>query len=175
MTIVRREVHRYSLALKGDNRCQAQLIHRLDDAQPYNRWIAALALSRLLGRGSRQYLEHRAEDAGDDLERCALLAASIRAGDHTKANDLHQALQVPWALSRLRSVWKIEILDAFRTTTNFDPRAFDLWREATALSGRMIQHFDNISPVGTKDRWRRCCAVLPDEFAPYGNESICKL
>ncbi|MCG8430172.1 MAG: TIR domain-containing protein, partial [Candidatus Omnitrophica bacterium] len=137
---------RYSLALKGDNRCQAELIERLDDNEPFNRWAAALALVRLLGFKSLTYLEYRAEDAGDTMERCAMYAAIVRAGDDSKARDLHEALQSERYFAQLRSVWKIEILDSFRNLSTFDTRAFPLWRAATQLGDRQLQYFDSFSP-----------------------------
>jgi hypothetical protein len=138
---------RYSLALKGDDRCRKELIEHLDDPRPYNRWTAALALARLLGPDSRSYLEHRAEDAGDDLERCGIYAAVIRAGDHEKAGALHEALCASTTLAQLYSVWKLEILDAFRVAKTFDERAFPLWRKAGQVGARQLQYFDDLSPL----------------------------
>src|SRR5689334_18690745 len=75
-------------------------IESLDDSKPHSRWTAALALARLLGSKARPYLEHRAEDAGDPLERCGMYAAIIRrAGDHEKTQALHHALQQAGYLS----------------------------------------------------------------------------
>lgn len=137
----------YSLALKGDDRCSKELIDRLDDPRDYNRWTAALALARLLGPESRSYLEHRAEDAGDDLERCGMYAAVIRAGDHEKAGALHEALRASTTLPLLYSVWKLEILDAIRIAKTFDERAFPLWRKASQVGTRQLQYFDNLSSL----------------------------
>lgn len=138
---------RYSLALKGDDRCRKELIERLDDPRHYNRWTSALALARLLGPESRPYLDHRAEDAGDDIERCGMYAAVIRAGDHEKAGALHEALCVSSGLPLLYSVWKLEILDAFRVAQTFDARAFPLWGQASRVGARQLQYFDALSPL----------------------------
>lgn len=138
---------RYSLAFKGDDRSRKELIERLDDPRPYNRWTSALALARLLGPESRPYLDHRAEDAGDDLERCGMYAAVIRAGDRGKAGALHEALCASTTLPLLYSVWKLEILDAFRVAKTFDERAFTLWRQASRVGARQLQYFDALSPL----------------------------
>jgi HEAT repeat protein len=138
---------RYSLALKGDDRCRKELIERLDDPSHYNRWTAALALARLLGPESRPYLDHRAEDAGDDMERCGMYAAVIRAGDHEKVGALHEALCKSTTLPALYSVWKLEILDAFRVAKTFDERAFPLWGKASQVGARQLQYFDDLSPL----------------------------
>jgi hypothetical protein len=132
----------YSLALKGDGSCQKDLIERLDDCRPLTRWTSALALARLLGPKARVYLEHRAEDAGDPIERCAMYAAIIRAGDRDKAQALHEALTEATEVSSLYSIWKLEILDAFRIAKSFDGRAFPLWREANEVGSRQLKYFD---------------------------------
>jgi hypothetical protein len=123
-----------------------QLIDELDHAEPYHRWTAALALVRILGPGSRSYLDGRAEDAGDAVERCAMYAAQIRAGDHGKVRSLHEALQATALISVLRPVWKLEILDALRAPGDLDPRAFSLWRAAAGVGTRQLQYFDALSP-----------------------------
>jgi HEAT repeat protein len=138
---------RYSLAFKGDDRCRKELIERLDDPRPYNRWTSALALARLLGPESRPYLDHRAEDAGDDLERCGMYAAVIRAGDHEKVSALQEALCASTTLPLLYSVWKLELLDAFRVAKAFDERVFPLWRQASQVGARQLQYFDALSPL----------------------------
>lgn len=136
----------YSVALRGDNRYQKTLIERLDDSNPFHRWTSALALARLLGRKARAYLEHRAEDAGDVIERCGMYAAIIRAGDHEKAHALHDALTEATDLPWLPSIWKLEILDALRTVKIFDGRAFPLWRDANQVGKRQLQYFDALVP-----------------------------
>lgn len=136
---------RFSLAFRGDDRCRKELVERLDAADPYNRWTSALALARLLGPESRPYLDHRAEDAGDDMERCGMYAAVIRAGDHEKAGALHEALCAVTTLPLLKSVWILEILDAFRVAKTFDERAFPLWRRAARVGARQLQYFEDLS------------------------------
>jgi HEAT repeat protein len=137
---------RYSLAFKGDDRCLKELIEHLDHRTAHNRWMAALALARLLGPESRPYLDNRAEDAGDDMERCGMYAALIRAGDHEKSGALHEALCPSTTLPLLYSIWKLEILDAFRVAKTFDKRAFPLWRTASQVGARQLQYFDTLSP-----------------------------
>jgi hypothetical protein len=136
---------RYSFALKGDDRCKQYMIDLLDDPDPFHRWTSALSLARLLGPASRQFLEHRDEESGEALERCGMYAALIRAGDHSKAAKLHEELQRVPALTSLKSIWKLEILDAFRFVDTFDSRAFLLWQEAACIGQRQLQYFNAIS------------------------------
>jgi hypothetical protein len=161
---------RYSLALKGDDRCRKELIEHLDDPDPFNRWTSALALARLLGPESRAYLEHRAEDAGDPMERCAMHAAMIRAGDHDKAKVLHEALQAAVTMPQLYSIWKLEILDAFRIVNTFDARAFSLWRNATQVGTRQLQYFDAISPLSVRSSQSSAPASKPEP--PAGRNKV---
>jgi hypothetical protein len=131
----------WALALRGDDRIESRLLTRLGDREPFERWTAALALARLLGPRSRPHLEQRGEAAQDVLERCGMLAAALRAGDASMAPRLHEALQADQSLPLLRTVWKVELLDAFRTTGTFDERAFSLWRTAAGVTPRQLQYF----------------------------------
>jgi hypothetical protein len=137
---------RYSLALRGDDPRMPELIDQLNDSEPYNRWTAALTLVRILGPESRRYLDGRAEVARDNLERCAMYAALVRAGEFDKVGSLHEALQATDRIPQLSSVWKLEILDALRTAGTFDARAFSLWRMEARVSWRQLQYFDALSP-----------------------------
>jgi len=132
----------YSLAMQGDSRCRTDLESRLDADTPFKRWSSALALARLLGSKGRELLEHRAEDASDSIERCAMWAALIRCGDHSKVSSLHEALTETTTLPLLRTIWQIELLDVFRQVPSFDDRAFGLWRIAAGLGVRQVQYFD---------------------------------
>ncbi len=132
----------YSLAFRGDGRYQRDLVERLDDYRPLTRWTSALALARLLGQKARTYLKHRVEDAGDPIERCAMFAAMIRVGDYERAGEFHEALTEATEVSSLPSIWKLEIIDAFRAENVFDERAFPLWRDASQIGTRQLQYFD---------------------------------
>lgn len=138
---------RYSLALKGDDRGRAQLIDGLDDSAPFIRWTSALALARLLGAKARPYLEGRDHHAEIPFERAAMYAAMVRAGDHEKAGQLHYTLQGIPDLVELMSVWKLEVVDAFRDVKTFDHRAFSLWRQAARVGGRQLQYFEALAPL----------------------------
>lgn len=138
---------RYSLALKGDHRCRNDLINGLDDSSPFVRWASALALARLLGPKARTDVEQRAEAAELPFERAAMYAAMVRAGDHEKAEDLHDALQEATDAVQVLSVWKLEVVDAFRNVETFDHRAFSLWRQATRVGARQFQYFEALAPV----------------------------
>ena len=156
----------YSLALKGDRRVEARLIERLDDEEPFQRWTAALALARLLGPESRPYLEHRAEEAGDDLERCGMLAAAVRAGDGGAAERLHRALQALDSLPALPAVWQLELLDALRGQGGFDERAFRLWRAAAGVNPRKLQYFEALVPAATGPVPQASLRPAPPPAAP---------
>jgi hypothetical protein len=132
----------YSLAMRGDDRGRAALELGLDAASPFKRWSSALALARLLGSKGRELLEHRGEDAADSMERCAMSAALVRCGDHSKVKLLHEALTEALQLPLLRTIWKVDILDALRLVPAFDNRAFGLWRVAAQLGARQVQYFD---------------------------------
>ena len=138
---------RYSLALKGDDRCRSDLIDRLDYSSPFDRWTSALALARLLGAEARPYLEDRADVAEVPFESAAMYAAMIRAGDHDKAEDLHYALQEVTDLVQVLPFWKLEVLDAFRSVQTFDHRAFSLWRQAARVGSRQFQYFEALAPI----------------------------
>ncbi|HET6979025.1 MAG TPA: HEAT repeat domain-containing protein [Pyrinomonadaceae bacterium] len=138
---------RYSLALKGDDRCRKDLIRCLDDADPFVRWTSALALARLLGPEAQPYLEQRAGNVAPD-ERCAMYAAMIRAGDHEKVAALHEALQEV-DLSGLFSVWKLEIIDAFRWFSAPGERVVSLWRDATQIGTRQLQYSEALEARAT--------------------------
>ncbi len=135
---------RYSLALRGDRRVAAKLESLLDSEESHERWTAALALARLFGADALPLLEQRAEDAGEATERCGQFAALVRAGDGAGAAALHGALMVPPFLPHLRTVWKAEIIGAFRAAPDFDPRAFGLWRTTAWLGARQVQYLDAI-------------------------------
>lgn len=142
---------RYSFAVRGDDRCLPDLIDELDASEPFQRWTAALALARLLGPRSRTHLDGRAQDAGDDLERCGMYAAQVHAGDHAQVRRLHEALQGASLLYLIRPVWRLEILHAFRVSTaGFDERAFPLWCAAAGVGTRHLQYFDALLP-GSSD------------------------
>jgi len=129
------------MALRGERRIEDSLVRRLDDDDPFQRWTAALALARLLGSESRRHLEGRAEGASDDLERCGMLAAALRAGDDSAAARLHGALQsVP--LDLVQPVWQLELLDAFHAAGRFDERTVRLWRTAAAINPRKVQYLE---------------------------------
>jgi hypothetical protein len=146
----------YSLAFRRDSRYHKDLVERLDDYRPFTRWTSALALARLAGQEAKTYLEHRVEDAGDPVERCAMYAAMIRVGDYERARDFHKSLTDATEVSSLASIWKLEILDAFRSGTVFDERTFPLWRDASRIGTRQLQYFDAMckdrasnSPIST--------------------------
>lgn len=138
---------RYSLAFKGDDRCRTDLIDGLDHSEPFIRWSSALSLSRLLGPQARDYLEQRDERAELPFESTVLYAAMVRAGDHDKAEQLHYALQGVPDVLQVNSVWKLEVVDAFRGVETFDQRAFSLWRQATRVGTRQLQYFEALAPV----------------------------
>jgi hypothetical protein len=148
----RGEVHArlcLSLALRKDRRIERRLIDRLDDADSFQRWTAAVALARLLGSESRDYLEGRAEQVSDEAERCGMLAALLRAGDQSAAGRLHDALQSV-SLDLLQSVWQIELLDAFSASTDFDSRAVRVWRVAAGINPRKLQYFEALAPAAAQ-------------------------
>lgn len=169
----------YSLAFKGDNRCQKDLIERLDDSRPFTRWTSALALARLLGPKARVYLEHRADDTGDAFERCAMYAAIVRAGDHEKGRALHNALTEATEVSSLPSIWKLEILDAFRVVKPFNARAFPLWRDANQVGARQLQYFDSMTsavasspPSGTTTSKPKASGKRRKIFISYSHKDV---
>lgn len=132
----------YSLALAGDRRVEKRLIDELDSQSIYLRWTAALGLARLLGPASRDHLSARAEEAHDDLERSALLAASVHSGDAAQTSALHESLSRTTQLPQLRSIWRTAILSAFKGAGAFDPRAYGLWCSAARLSVRLQFEFE---------------------------------
>jgi hypothetical protein len=134
----------YSRAVRGDVSVKSLLIGRLDHRDPATRCMGALSLSRLLGSDANQYLQHRANEAADAFERCGMNAALVRAGDLARVNDLHQSLQTFQFWPVLRSIWKCEILDAFRLAGRFDQRARTLWASAGRLSSRKLDYFDRL-------------------------------
>ena len=137
---------RYSLALKRDGRCQTTLVEYLDHHKPYIRWTSALALARLLGPNSRKYLDQRFEEASNVLERCGLYAAVIHAGNYEEVGALHKGLCELETFSSLRSVWKLEMLDAFRIVHTFDDRAFRLWAKVSKIGQRQLEYFIKLVP-----------------------------
>ena len=131
----------YSLAVRGDDRCRAALVQGLSAATSFERWTSALALARLLGPASLPHLEHRAADAADDLERAGMLAALIRAGAHDRATELQQALQALGLLAQLRSIWRLEMLEALRLAGPEHAGAFEAWRQEALVSERALLYF----------------------------------
>lgn len=125
---------RYSLAMAEEPHVETALIDQLDSADSFARWTSALSLARLLGEQARPELANRFEDADDPIERCAMLAALIHAGDVAKLPMLHNSLQTADRFTNLRSVWRVAILSAFRNQPTFDPRAFELWWAASQLT-----------------------------------------
>ncbi len=151
----------YSLALRGERRIENLLVSRLDDNDPFHRWTAALALARLLGPASRDLLQGRDEEASDELERCGMAAAALRSGDEGAAERLHAALQAFGTLSRVQSVWQIELLEAFRTGSEFNERAVRLWRAAVGMNPRKLQYFDALTSRPPAEAPAREVAVAP--------------
>ncbi|HEX6649718.1 MAG TPA: TIR domain-containing protein, partial [Pyrinomonadaceae bacterium] len=161
----------YSLALKGDDRCQKGLIERLDHQHPFERWTAAMALARLLGDKARSHLEHRAEDAGDPLERCGMYAAIIRAGDSEKTPALHEALQQAGDAPYMYTIWQLEILDAFRIGRSFDERAFSLWQAAIRVRSRQVEFFDRMTQSAVSQPTSAQTSVTITEQKPQPNRT----
>lgn len=142
-------VLRYSLALCGDGRCQESLVEYLDAGDSETRWMSALSLARLLKTEAYPYLEHRVNEAANAVERAAFYAALIRAGDTSQVDSLHTTLQdLNWnELSStvfVPTVWKLEILDAFRLCDDFRSDAFELWCEVAGVSDTKRRYFDEI-------------------------------
>lgn len=154
----------YAMAVRKEHRIGPSLRERLDHPDPYQRWTAALALARLFGPESRRDLDQRADHAADSVEECALLAAVLRAGDRTVAERLHAALQKVLALPRLRPVWRLEIIESFRTVVGFDPRALRLWRVAAQVTARQLQHFEALLP--REDSHATVSVAVPVGAAP---------
>jgi hypothetical protein len=132
---------RYALAVRGDARCREKSVADLDSKQSFVRWPAALALARLLGPDAEPLLRHRADAADNPLERAAMLAAEIRIGLPGRIDALHEQLQQVSSLSQLRTLWRMEIVDAFRCDAGGAP-LFDAWRHEMMLNDRMLAYFD---------------------------------
>lgn len=117
--------YRFALAVRGDHSASDRLVDLLDHADAHQRRPAALALARLNGPAALPMLRARLHDAGDELERSVLLAACIHAGETAHADALHAALQGVNSLQQLRSIWRQEIVGAFRRLP--DDLRYDAW------------------------------------------------
>lgn len=138
---------RYALAIVGDARIEAALVEGLDSESSYVRWISALALARLAGAAARPHLAGRAEEAGDQFERCALHAAMVHAGDGTQLAALHQALCRFPQLPGLRSIWREAMLSAFSYPNDFDSRALPLWCAAARVDPKTLEAYLSVPTV----------------------------
>jgi hypothetical protein len=133
----------WSLALRGERRILPQLVRRLDDSESFQRWSAALALARLEGEAARSQLAGRADEAGSPLERCGILAAEARAGASPAFDALHASLRDFGELTLVRSIWRQELVEVFRTSPA-GQRAFDLWRVAANVRARHLQNLEDL-------------------------------
>ena len=137
------------MAVRSEAHCRDPLLRGLDHEDSFIRWTSALALARLFGPASLAHLKHRAEEAADDLERSAILAASIRAGQTERVDALQESLQKTGQLPQLRSIWKAEILDALRLGRPAQPELFDAWQEQALLSERSLRYFQEWGQAAT--------------------------
>ena len=133
---------RYSLAVVGDKSVKAALINQLDSKHSMARWSAALGLARMLGPESRHEIEGRLEESDNALERSAIAASLVFAGDVRRIEDLHAQLCETPQLVSLSSVWSAAILSAFKAAPSFEPRAFDLWWAAAGLRTKVQSEYE---------------------------------
>ena len=137
----------YALALRGDHRLKTSTIDHLNSSFSEQRWMAALSLGRLLKDEAHDPLRVRLDEAGDDVECAAFCAALIRSGDPGFADRFQSALQSALRSGRFRSlptIWRLEVLEAFRSLRHFGGDAFGLWREAVGVMEVQQRRFEKL-------------------------------
>ena len=137
----------YALALRGDHRLEKSTVEHLSAEFSEQRWMAALSLSRLLNEDARDQLKGGLDESGDDIERAAFCAALIRSGEPSLAGRFQSALQSALRKGKFRglpTIWKLEILEAFRSLDGFRDDAFGLWCEAVGVAAVKHSCFERV-------------------------------